>query len=88
MATNDPAILGSDNLKQLFNEDKHKITNYISELGPPTKKTPEISKQQWKRIQKAQFDYENMDDKQEQQVRENKKRMRSDKKKRRMEEDE
>ena len=32
-------------------------------MGPPTKKSADLSRQQWKRIKRAQFSYDNLEEK-------------------------
>ena len=39
------------------------MMNYMNELGPPTKYNSELTKKQWKRIQKADYSYETLDEK-------------------------
>ena len=63
-STQDQALLVDPKIRNLFNEDRHKMTSYIEKLGPPRKHNPiEMSKQQFKRIQKAGFSYETLDEK-------------------------
>ena len=63
VSTNDPGLLQHATLQHLFDESKHKMSSYIETMGPPRKKRPDLSKQQWRRIQRAQFNYENLEDK-------------------------
>ena len=42
-STKDKALLKGSVLKNKFNEDKYKITNYIKTLGPPKKKPADLS---------------------------------------------
>ena len=56
--------MANPKLKHLFDEDKFKIKNYITQIGPPTKKTAELNDRQWRRIAKAKGKYENLDEKQ------------------------
>ena len=51
-------------MREIFNDDKFKMCNYINSLGPPTKRNPALTSQQWRRIKRAQFNYENLDEKQ------------------------
>ena len=53
VSTKDKAILKAENIKHYFDDSKYKMMNYMSELGPPTKYNSDLTKKQWKRIQKA-----------------------------------
>ena len=50
-------------LKELFNIKRFRIENYIKLLGPPRKQHITISNHSWKRLKKAKFDYNKLDDK-------------------------
>lgn len=63
VCTNDPELLNHTTLQKRFDESKHKMSSYIATMGPPRKKRPDLSKQQWRRIQRAGFDYENLEEK-------------------------
>ena len=49
-------------LKELFNDKRFGIDNYIKQLGPPRKQHITISNQNWKRLKKAKFDYKKLDE--------------------------
>ena len=60
------------------------MMNYMNELGPPTKYNSELTKKQWKRIQKAHYSYDTLDEKKKQRSIKDK----EDKEKRRLEREE
>ena len=55
-------ILENAQLKDLFNNKRFGIANYIKLLGPPRKQHITISNQNWKRLKKAKFDYNKLDE--------------------------
>ena len=45
VSTNDPQLLNHATLQNLFDDNKHRMSNYIGKIGPPKKRRADLSKQ-------------------------------------------
>lgn len=44
VSTNDPRLLHHATLQHLFDDNKHRMSNYIGKIGPPKKKRSDMNK--------------------------------------------